>query len=399
MAKKKKRREADFTTEEMAYLSDCKSEQTFMNRLNSVCEHYGIDPMMFKMDEGTNRSENFFPAECGDLLALLVKYYKDNPAVKADKDLKGVTSKSICTFYKEMMDDIDKLPDEIKNMVYAMPSHFTSNRIILWIERLVPIMTQFILSYVDEKGEDMGALLQRLCVDIDKANYDLFWNYKFINMAQHVKEEKEDKFEQWMEFIYGDRADDKVELEKRINAMNMSIDAAIAELIKRLMLDAYELKDEILDNQDSDDSKIERNKYYNYLNAYTSPEDVQIKKKTLNDYSNGARTWKTIEDRIREDNYIPDDVHMTYESELQAREEYISELKKKLRDAECDLERIKNQGEDFVKSRNQNTESFVKSVNDEYIEKCEQVRKHEEQLRDRIDRFISQVIWEFLNKR
>ena len=221
MAKKKKRREADFTTEEMAYLSDCKSEQTFMNRLNSVCEHYGIDPMMFKMDEGTNRSENFFPAECGDLLALLVKYYKDNPAVKADKDLKGVTSKSICTFYKEMMDDIDKLPDEIKNMVYAMPSHFTSNRIILWIERLVPIMTQFILSYVDEKGEDMGALLQRLCVDIDKANYDLFWNYKFINMAQHVKEEKEDKFEQWMEFIYGDRADDKVELEKRINAMNI----------------------------------------------------------------------------------------------------------------------------------------------------------------------------------
>ena len=34
MAKKKKRREADFTTEEMAYLSDCKSEQTFMNRYN-----------------------------------------------------------------------------------------------------------------------------------------------------------------------------------------------------------------------------------------------------------------------------------------------------------------------------------------------------------------------------
>ena len=66
-----------------------------MNRLNSACEHYGIDPMLFKMDKEINSSENFFPAECGELLALLVKYYKDNPAVKADKELKGVTAKNI----------------------------------------------------------------------------------------------------------------------------------------------------------------------------------------------------------------------------------------------------------------------------------------------------------------
>lgn len=59
-------------------------------------------------------SENFFPAECGELLALLVKYYKDNPAVKGDKELKGVTAQNIYTFYKEMMEDIDKLPEEIK---------------------------------------------------------------------------------------------------------------------------------------------------------------------------------------------------------------------------------------------------------------------------------------------
>lgn len=51
-------------------------------------------------------SENFFPAECGELLALLVKYYKDNPAVKGDKEFKGVTAQNIYTFYKEMMEDI-----------------------------------------------------------------------------------------------------------------------------------------------------------------------------------------------------------------------------------------------------------------------------------------------------
>ncbi len=126
MAKQKKRREADFTTKEMADLSNCKSEQTFMNRLNSVCEHYGIDPMLFKMDETINSSENFFPAERGELLALL----------------------------------------------------------------------------------------QRLCVDIDKANYNLFWNYKFISMAQQANEEETEKYEQFMDLIYGDRDDRKVELKK-----------------------------------------------------------------------------------------------------------------------------------------------------------------------------------------
>lgn len=405
MAKQKKRREADFTTKEMADLSNCKSEQTFMNRLNSVCEHYGIDPMLFKMDETINSSENFFPAECGELLALLVKYYKDNPAVNENKDLKGVTAQNICTFYKEMMEDIDKLPDEIKNMVYALPSHFTSNRITIWIERLIPIMTQFILSYVDEQGEDMGALLQRLCVDIDKANYNLFWNYKFISMAQQANEEETEKYEQFMDLIYGDRDDRKVELEKRINAMNISIDVAIADLIKRLMLDVSKerildaSKRRTLDSQTFYDNKIERNEYYSYLDTYTNPGDIHFKKETLNHYTRGARTWKTIEEKIREENYIPEDVHLTYESELRAKESYIMELKKNLEEAESDLERFKKLGDDYKKSRDQSSEEFVRNLNSEYLVKCERVRKDEKQLADWTDKYISQVIWEFLNKK
>ncbi len=296
-------------------------------------------------------SENFFPAECGELLALLVKYYKDNPAVKGDKELKGVTAQNIYTFYKEMMEDIDKLPEEIKNMVYVLPSHFTTNRISIWIKRLVPIMTQFILSYVDEQGEDIGALLQRLCVDIDKANYNLFWNYKFISIARQANEEEAKKFERWMDFEYGDRDDIKTELERRINEMNASIDVAIAELIKRLMLDVS--KERILDDQNIYDNKIDRKEYYNYLNAYTNSGDVNIKKETLNRYTNGAKTWKIIEEKIIEDNYMPEDVHLTYESELQARKEYISELKKKLDFAEKDLERFKNCGDDYIKKYNQ----------------------------------------------
>ena len=104
----------------------------------------------------------------------------------------------------------------------------------------------------------MGALLQRLCVDVDKANYDLFWNYKFIRMAQQANEEEREKFEQWMNFVYGDKDDKKIELEKRLNSMNVSIDVAIAELIKRLMMDIS--KEKILDNPDSYDNKLEREK-------------------------------------------------------------------------------------------------------------------------------------------
>lgn len=342
-------------------------------------------------------SENFFPAECGELLALLVKYYKDNPAVKGDKELKGVTAQNIYTFYKEMMEDIDKLPEEIKNMVYVLPSHFTTNRISIWIKRLVPIMTQFILSYVDEQGEDIGALLQRLCVDIDKANYNLFWNYKFISIARQANEEEAKKFERWMDFEYGDRDDIKTELERRINEMNASIDVAIAELIKRLMLDVS--KERILDDQNIYDNKIDRKEYYNYLNAYTNSGDVNIKKETLNRYTNGAKTWKIIEEKIIEDNYMPEDVHLTYESELQARKEYISELKKKLDFVEKDLERFKNCGDDYIKKYNQDTEEFVKNINTEYLEKCERVRNGEKKLTEWTDKYISQVIWEFLNKK
>lgn len=96
------------------------------------------------------------------------------------------------------------------------------------------------------------------------------------------------------------------------------------------------------------------------MNAYTNSGDVNIKKETLNRYTNGAKTWKIIEEKIIEDNYMPEDVHLTYESELQARKEYISELKKKLDFAEKDLERFKNCGDDYIKKYNQDTEEFVK---------------------------------------
>ena len=114
MAKKGKRREADFTRKEMKELSRCNSEAAFDYSLGVTCEHYKIDKEMFKMDSETKSGESYFPAEIGELLALLVRLYKSNPAVKATSN--GYSAKVIKEYYDEILQNIEKLPLEIREM-------------------------------------------------------------------------------------------------------------------------------------------------------------------------------------------------------------------------------------------------------------------------------------------
>lgn len=71
-------------------------------------------------------------------------------------------------------------------MVYGLPCHFASNGIGIWAERIVPILTKFIASYVEETQEDMGLLLKRLAIDIDRADYTLFVNQYYMRMAKEA---------------------------------------------------------------------------------------------------------------------------------------------------------------------------------------------------------------------
>ena len=158
-------------------------------------------------------------------------------------------------------------------------------------------------------------------------------------------------------------------------------------------------KDEILDHPDSYENKMKREERYKLLNQYTLPRAGQYQKEILDKYKKGAQTWETVEEKIRQNNYIPDDAILTYESELEAREKYILELKKELEDAENDLERFRNQGSDFIKNRYQGVEELIENINSAYLEKCEHVRKDEKKLIDWTDRYLSRVMWEFLNKK
>lgn len=392
MAKMKKRREADFTTKELAELSGCNSEQTFTNRLKAVCEHYNIDPNLFKLYGEQDKGENFFPVECGELIALLVRLYKDNPGAKNDINLKSVTTESICEFYKKIMDEIEELPEGIRNMVYVEPAYFTTQIVLMWLERSVSILTQYILSYIDEGEEDIGTMLKQLCISLDKQNYDRFFSYEMIRMIKLAKKEDQERS---LQIVFGNNETIKSKFRKKLKATNVSIDVAIADLIKRLMVTIS--KDSMYSLNYNAENYASRDEYYEYLKEYTNPGDVKVKKYTVEKNMLGAKKWETIEEKIKKGNYMPDDIELNYEVELKNRKERIAKIKEILKNEEDELENFIKQ-KDIREKKERITEKRVREINNKYVIECESVRKTNNQLRDRTDKYISQVLWEFLNK-
>ena len=114
MPKMGKRREADFTRKEMTEMVGAKSGTAFDYSLGLTSDHYKLDKELFKMDSETKSGESYFPAEIGELLALLVRLYKSNPAVKATSN--GYSAKVIKEYYDEILQNIEKLPLEIREM-------------------------------------------------------------------------------------------------------------------------------------------------------------------------------------------------------------------------------------------------------------------------------------------
>ena len=406
MAKKSKRREADFSVEEMAEKSGCKTKMTFMNRLKEVCEFYEIDINSFKMDGDTKGGESYFPAECGELLAILVKGYTCNPGMKKERVTHAVTISEIGEYYEFIMDDIEKLPVELRELVYSLPSYFTTRRIQIWLDRLTPILTKFIYSYLAERGDDIGALLQRICVDADKASYDMFWNYSFIEKAKELNWQYEkEQYEEMLLFLLGNDYEKVHELEESINHQNISIDYGIANLIKRLNKDTDRIKEKILDDQIGREESpreydMSRDDYYREIvGQYLNAGDLNMKMYTLEMYENGARGWKTIEERILSpEGYMPEGVHMTYEEELSYRKKSIEMLEKKLKEEKLSLKQFEEASDEFKSSRNEkNTLLTVEEINDGYIKKCNMVSKTQDKLAQKTNEFAGQVLWNFLN--
>ena len=399
MAKMGKRREADFTRKEMTKMAGAKSEQAFEYSLEQACEHYKLERELFRMDSETKRGENFFPAEIGELLALLVKAYKSNPAVKATSN--GYSAQNIKAYYDELLEDIEQLPKEIKDMVYALPSHFTSNRVSIWLERCLPILTNFVVGYLNEKEEDIGALLQRICVDVDKANYNVFYNQYFISLTQKANERiQEEQYGEMLDVLYGPKGTDRDLLQRTLMNQNISVDIELAKLIEYLMLESEGQKSDIFLNPEDEVKELDRETYYRmYLPQYSNPGDVNMKTETLKHYSQGAKGWKTIEERIvAGEGYAPENIPLTYELEVSELQSQISFLKDRLSHMEKELEKLQNMTISERTERDEKVKEMIDNINELYVDKCKAVRSSSEELLSGTDRYVGQVLWEFLNK-
>ena len=169
--------------------------------------------------------------------------------------------------------------------------------------------------------------------------------------------------------------------------------------------DTDRIKEKILDDQiGREESPIEydmsRDDYYREIvSQYLNGGDLNMKMSTLEKYENGARGWKTIEERILSpEGYMPEGVHMTYEEELSYRKKSIEMLEKKLEEEKLSLKQFEEASDEFKRSRNEkNTVLTLEEINDGYIKKCNMVSKTQDKLAQKTNEFAGQVLWNFLN--
>lgn len=376
MAKRSKRRKVDFSKNEMAKLSGCKSDKAFDYRMKNLSECYGINFSTLKSDS-IKGGESYYPAECGELIALLARCYKENPISKQGNASENTTGKEIKEYYQKIYKEIDSLPEEFKDMIYMLPSHFVSKRVEIWIERLINIFVDFILHYITQENEDIGALLQRLSVDIDKANYRMFVNYYMCNYYMCNFLGKEFKSQERIQ--------------------NASIDFEIAKQINKLLEKANDNKQQ---NIHFEDESRNRETYYKDIISQYIVSDVVVRNKFIMEkYKEGTTNWKTIKehicngDRISEvpiELYPVDEQIVKLEQFVQSGQEKLTRIKERIKE-------LKEFSEEKKQSLNEKNDEFLKNINNAYIKKCKENSNKKTTLYDATDKFIGHILWEFLN--
>lgn len=398
MPKLEKRREADFSKKEMIKLSKCSSAQDFDYKMKKLSEYYGIDLDLLKRESETKGGESFFPAECGELIALLIRCYRDNPGTRTGSTVSDRTTASeVKNYYTILCDEVEKLSPEIRDMVYMLPSHFTTKRVTVWTERIVDTLVQFMLHYIREKNEDMGSLLQRISVDVDKYNYNLFFNQYFIRMSQVSNMFPDEGMEELYDLmkVHGKEISDD-DYDKKMMTQNCSLDRAIAALINKLLHDVNILMDKEVGFEDE---QISREEYYKkHISLYSSPGMVKQNKFTLERYVEGAMSWKNCEQRIRDGDRI-DPRAISTEMKIEELENWIIETESSLKDAREKLDELKGMRKEEQEKEDKENFQMFDRINEEYTEHCSENRADSEKLEKIVDKFVGRVLWEFLDKK
>lgn len=397
MAKLEKRREADFTKKEMIELSGCSSAQDFDYKMKNISKYYDIDLNLLKIDSEIKGGESFYPAECGELIALLVRCFRENPGARTGATAPDRTTASdVKEYYTLLCDEVEKLSPEIKDMVYMLPSHFTTKRVTVWTDRVVTTLVQFMLHYIKEINEDMGALLQRISVDVDKYNYNMFFNQYFVKMAQTGNIYPGSELSDLINIICNQSMEiDEDDYEKKLMMQNCSLDRAIAALIKKLLNDVSDYKD----NMKFEDTQISREDYYKeYISRYSSVGRVMQNRETLKRYVNGALGWKNCEQRVLDGDRV-DPRAISTEEEIDKIEKLIDEMEYNIKNAKERLAELKAMNMNEREEEDSIHLQMIDRINEEYVKHCSINRSDSCNLEKIVDKFVGRVLWEFLDKK
>lgn len=363
MAKLIKRRSFDFSRKEMAKLCGC-SEKTFDNRLSKICERYSINPLLFKMDEEQPAGgENFYPVECAELLGVLLRSWEKNPTKRDNFNRADLTAKEIESFYRSLMEEIDKLHPSLRKLVRKLPSYFTTMEVIIWLTRLVDKLSFFADLYMKEGNDDTGALLKELTVRIDQSSYVLYSTKRLSDEATCCFTARKAGM--------GD---------KTVMDSNVGVDVGIARLIELLVLGLQNIKEEIQFNklEDSVDIVASRNAIYQQL-EYCIPSNCD--ETTIERYYNGATGWKGMNERIEEGEFDTKDLLIQYyEREINQRQADILALEQR-------IQAINGNGilpVDF---------EMMDRINKKYLNVYNLATDNKNEVRQYTDQYVGRVLW------
>lgn len=393
MAKQEKRRSVDFSKKEMTKLSACKSDAAFDYRMKKLAEHYGIDLSELKQDSDVRKGECFYPAECGELIALLARCYPFNPVSKQGNASDNTSGRDICAYYTVLVQEIEALPEELRDMVHSLPSYFTAKKLTIWTDRISRILMNFVLSYVEHAQEDMGALLQRLSVDMDKADYmDFFNQYMLKQAATSNRVAMEQDSVEIRELLKVMGLGIK-EHEDMFTIQNASLDYEMAKLINFLLFEVSKHKN---DMGFEDDNRTREEYYKDVLRRYVDKHRLDLDEEIMNRYVEGATGWNTVEDKIRNGDRVHE-MAMTTDKVIETIKRDIELMENQLVKMKGELSELQGLSEEEKAIRDKSCFEMIDEINAAYIRKCEANREMQTSIYDSSDKFVGRILWEFLN--
>lgn len=414
MPRGKKVRRIDYNKAEMMELSEVNTAPTFKKYMEKFYDLYGFESTDFRVGK-SEKADYYFPADFTELLALILRKSSNHPFSRANYDEKNVNASQIQEYNKLMCESIDnELPSVFRDLIYTMPSHLQSVKLGDLTSVLVERLSLFIVNITKLEHQAMGDTVDWLCRQLDEANYYLFRGNYFSEMAQKSNETyNNEHHKELIERLHGPKNEKVDDIERRMVSTNNSIDYTISLFIKRVLHETNELYHgekgfEYLDLENktillmlgleavpADESNsngqeshlIERTLYYNHeMSKAVNQGRVAMAESVLEGYREKNLTRKSIVDQIKDESFRePGEMSVNEQknflkSQIQEMQEALAKLDVEASEPQIDL-----------------VDSFMAEMKSKYVEHCEKANQDSEKLKTIVDRFVGQVLTNFMN--